>query len=308
MAANSKNNKLNSACLKIFALLSLLYEDKADYEAVRQIFKEDIDKSDNNIQVVLNKYINALKVFGIKIVKNKDKYNLESSLFASNYSIDDLKSINLLYRSCENYPNETVQGNVKNLIKNLECRMSKEDKARLNNICNNSNISFYYSGLREQIKLCEYACKQQYMVDVTYIRNKKEYHGIYIPKEVLFEYKMSYLRVYDEKKNEKTDIPLPNILSLHLLPKKSHPKELTTTVVYKIKNRLARTYKLKENEYSYGFDDDGNQTIVAKNEAFDQLLARLMRYAFDCEIITPKYLRDDMIRLINKTLENYNEK
>ena len=73
--------KLNDGCLKIFRLLNLLYEDKADYNSVVEIFKDDLnEQSTNNIQVVLNKYMNALKVFGIKLKKVKNKYKLQSSL------------------------------------------------------------------------------------------------------------------------------------------------------------------------------------------------------------------------------------
>ena len=66
-----KNNpKLNDGCIKMFKLLLLLYQDKADYESVKDIFKNDFDdeQSTNNIQVVLNKYLNTLKVFGINSI------------------------------------------------------------------------------------------------------------------------------------------------------------------------------------------------------------------------------------------------
>ena len=64
------NPKLNDGCLKIFKLINLLYEDDAEYNKVVDIFKDDVnEQSTNNIQVVLNKYINTLRVFGINIEK-----------------------------------------------------------------------------------------------------------------------------------------------------------------------------------------------------------------------------------------------
>lgn len=80
---------------------------------------------------------------------------------------------------------------------------------------------------------------------------------------------------------------------------------MPTTVVYKLKNRLAKTYKIKENEYSDGYDESGNLIVINKNEPFDLLLNRLMRYMYNCEIISPKQLRDKMIEKINDTLKNY---
>ena len=50
------NLKLNDGCLKIFQLLTLLYEDNAYYSNVVDIFKDDCnEQSTNSIQVVLNK-------------------------------------------------------------------------------------------------------------------------------------------------------------------------------------------------------------------------------------------------------------
>ena len=83
--------------------------------------------------------------------------------------------------------------------------------------------------------------------------------------------------------------------------------EMNTTVIYKLKNRLAKTYKLKEDETSEGFDKDGSQTIINKSGNIDNLIPRLLRYSYDCEIISPKILREEMKRIINETINLYEE-
>ena len=109
--------KLNDGCLKIFRLLNLLYEDKADYSSVVEIFKDDLhEQSTNNIQVVLNKYMNALKVFGIKLKKVKNKYKLQSSLYSMNYTLDDLKSISILIKSVKTFPDEQITKDINCLL------------------------------------------------------------------------------------------------------------------------------------------------------------------------------------------------
>ena len=105
MVILQKNNpKLNDGRIKIFKLLLLLYQDKADYESVKDIFKNDFDdeQSTNNIQVVLNKYLNTLKVFGINVKKVNNQYKLLNNLYAMNFSEDDLKSINILSKNPSN--------------------------------------------------------------------------------------------------------------------------------------------------------------------------------------------------------------
>ena len=97
MAKNSErknSKKLNAGCLKIFQLIKLLYEDKAEYSSVIEIFKDEInEQSTNNIQVNINKYINTLKIFGMKIVKENHKFKLLSSLYSLDMNVEDLKSL-----------------------------------------------------------------------------------------------------------------------------------------------------------------------------------------------------------------------
>ena len=82
---------------------------------------------------------------------------------------------------------------------------------------------------------------------------------------------------------------------------------MNTTAVFKVKNRLAKTYQLKDNEASDGFDEFGNHIIVNRTGNFDSLINRLMRYGENCEVCTPKYLREQMIQTINDTLKQYEE-
>ena len=101
------NKKLNRGCLKIFQLLKLLYEDNADYDSVVKIFKDETEgQSANTIHVNLNKYFNTLKIFGIKIKKENNKFKLLSSLYSMNFTVEDLKAISILASSIDKFPEQ----------------------------------------------------------------------------------------------------------------------------------------------------------------------------------------------------------
>ncbi len=304
----TKNKKLNAGCLKIFELLNLLYEDKADYNRVIEIFKDDlVETSTNNVQVVLNKYMNTLKVFGIKVVKQNNKFKLLSSLYSMNFSADDLKAISILANSVQDFPDEDLANDIKSFLNVFELRMSNDDKKVLNALCQNSNydFSFYYSEMKDQIEQCKNLCTDKLMINVLFIKDGEQVLCKCTPKEVLYDAKKVYLKVYDASKRQNYELPLSSILSISKLPQKANSIEMTTTVVYKLKNKLAKRYVLKDGEVSQGIDENGEQTIVNNGEPFEKLLKRLMRYSFDCEIISPKPLREQMIKMINDTLENY---
>ena len=304
------NKKLNEGCLKIFQLLKLLYEDKADYDNVVEIFKDEIEEqTTNNIQVNLNKYINTLKIFGIKIKKEKQKYKLLSSVYSMKFSIEDLKSISILVSSLQKFPEVELTEDIKEFVSSLELRMDNEDKNILNclNKIFGEDFSFYYADVREQIEQCEQVCKENFVINLTYRKKNKDITCKCSPKEVLYDSKTAYLKVYDSVIKRNLEIPITSILSITKLPQIANPIEMNTTVVYKLKNRLAKTYKVKENEYTDGRDEYGNLIVINKNEVAENLIRRLLRYSYDCEVISPKHFRDEMQRAINEIINQYEE-
>ena len=91
------------------------------------------------------------------------------------------------------------------------------------------------------------------------------------------------------------------------MPNMASPMEMNSTVVYKLKNRLAKTYKVKENEYTDGRDEEGNLIVINKNEVAENLIRRLLRYSYDCEVISPKHFREEMQRVVNEIINQYEE-
>lgn len=301
--------KLHDSCLKIFQFIRLLYEDKAYYDDVVAIFKDEInEQSANNIQVTLNKYINTLKIFGMKIVKRNKKYELLNGLYFMDFTNDDLKSLSLLITSITNFPEENVASSVQSVTKEIQMRMNGEDKIALNNLNSKSkyNLSFYFSNIKDQIKQCESLCKSNLQAEITYQLNGKNFHCICNPIEVIYDSKTAYLKAYDTTKRQNLEIPIGNIIELQESHGIVKPIEISTTVVYRLSGRLAKTYRLKENEYSEGNDNDGYYTIINKNEPYDKLIKRLMRYGANCEIISPKFIREQMLQYIKDSINNYN--
>ncbi len=313
-----KNNssKINNGCLNIFRFLSLLYSDEAYYSSVYNIFKSDIvdegevydDKKLNNlIQVVINKYINALKVFGVKITKDKNKYRLDSSLYSVEYSLNDLKALSILLSASENIPDENLNKNINDLKESLLLRLDNAGKNTFNMLSTDKNFSFFYTDLKDQIIKCKDYCQDNVILDITYLRKNKEIRIKCKPKEVTYDVKTAYLNVYDINRNENIEIALPNILSIDVMPNRTQPQIKAITIVFKLRGRLAKTYKFKEGE-KLGEIGPDYITVVNSGEPLDKLFMRLMPYADLCEIVSPKYIRNEMINLLNETIKLYSEK
>ena len=226
-----------------------------------------------------------------------------------NFTLGDLKSISILTAFAKNFPDVVIAEEINTIIKEIRMRMNSEDKSTLNMLENLSSydFSFYYSGIKEQIENCEKLCKENRFLDVVYMKDGVETTCKGIAREVLYDSKNAYLKVHDSVKRQFLEIPLNNILHIIMRPNMVSGSDFNTSVTFLLKGRLAKTYKLKENECSQGFDENGNQIIVNKDEPFERLFARLMRYSDCCEVVQPKYLREDMEKLISDTIANYDE-
>lgn len=302
-----KNEKINNGTIKIFKLMSMLFDNNADYQSVIDVFKDEIDEqTKNNLQVVLNKNLNTLKVFGMKVNKEKRKYNLDSNLFAMELTSEDIKSLSILEKTCKNFPDKECCNNIQELIRHFKLRMSAEDRIAFENLTTNYNFSFYYADWRDQIEECKQACKSNLQYEITYRNNNNILKCKCVPKEVTYDSKSAYLKAYDTLKNQNLEIALPKILSLNSTNQIKNSKEMPTTIVFKVKNRLAKSYKLKENEHFRGeIDDEGCRVVVNTQEPIEKLKSRLLRYGNNCEIISPKFIRNDMLDTINDMLNNY---
>lgn len=301
------SEKYNDSCIKIFKLLKLLIEDKADYSSVMNIFAEEADKNNSALPVILNKYLNTLKIFGIKVQKVKNKYHLINMPFNINFTADDVKAVQILKTASILLSSAKGKEALNDFIRSIEVRYSEAAKsvAASQNSEDYCDLSFYYSKFRDQILECERLCEEKKKLEIFYVSGSSESSVICSPREIKYQNRKVCFSVFNQLSRQVFDIPIDNIKSIRLLPTISSAKDISVSVVYKLKGRLANSYRLKEFEYSNGYDEDGNLIVVNTKDEPDILLSRLIKYGENCEILTPKYMKDRMLECIDKILENY---
>jgi predicted DNA-binding transcriptional regulator YafY len=135
--------------------------------------------------------------------------------------------------------------------------------------------------------------------------NNNTLNLICTPVETFFIKKKFYIKVIGYNGSRIYEIPVENIKSINQLPTSGNSAVMPTTIVFRIKNRLAKNYKMRPWESLEKIEENGNLIIINKNEDLQFLLKRLMRYGVECEIISPKFFKEEMINQINKTLSNY---
>lgn len=302
------SEKYNEACIKIFDMLKLLSGGTAKYKDIIELFNPDEANPVSGAHVILNKYLNTLKIFGINIHKSKSMYYLQNSFFSLNLNENEIKMLQLLKTTGECLSSAKQKELFDSFIRDIEIRLTSSSRELLADSSDDKNnaLSEYFAKYKDIIEKCESYCQENHKIEVSFTQDNKDYKVICHPREITYVNNKAYLSVFNHLSRQVFDVPVDSIKLIKQMPMVSPGCEVGMTVVYEIRNNLAKAYKLKEWETTDGkFDKDGWLKIVNHRECFDDLIKRLMRYDSSCRVVSPKNFRELMVSSIDDTLANY---
>ena len=82
--AKKTPEKCNESCIKMFEFIRRLYLGEVEFKWVLEHFSNGKYDGTSNTHVTLNKYLNALKIFGIKIFIERYIKKINLKLFDQN--------------------------------------------------------------------------------------------------------------------------------------------------------------------------------------------------------------------------------
>lgn len=304
------SKKISETSIRVLETLKFLTRQSASIQDIIRHF-EKID-SNNRIYTneVILKYINTLKVFGFKFIKEKDKYVLLNYPLQFDFDNRDLKMICMLEKSLELFPEESIKREITVFLQELEKRFSDETRVLARNMSrfDIQTLDFDYKKYSAQIREYEQYCLDAQRLKLTYKNlNGAEVSVMVEPNEIKYLNKSIYLSVYNPLSAQIQDINFNSILGIEQLPLKSNPMSMYSSATFLLKGSLARAYKLHSGEKLIQLRPDGNIVIQNQKEDRVMLLKRLMKYGEYCEVLAPKNLKEEMKKMIDLTLVNYSK-
>lgn len=304
----NKPKKTSDTSIRVLETLKVFSKSKASIQDVLRHFEKVDPHNKIYTNEVILKYINTLKVFGFRFVKEKDKYILLNSPTRFNFDKNDLSAIYTLEKCSQQFHEEKLQNEIEKFLQDLEKCFSEDTKLLFQEVSKSeldANI-FDYSIYVDKIKEYEQYCIDQQRLKITYKnRDNSEISEVVEPNEIKYFDNNIYLSVYEPISAQVRDIDFNFIIKIIQMPQKSNSSCLYTSVTFQIKDRLANAYKLHENEKLLQMKPDGSHVILNQKEDRVLLLKRLMRYGENCEILSPQALKNEMKELIKSMLANY---
>lgn len=303
-----KYKKIGDTSVRVLETLKILHQGSSSIQDIINYF----EKLDPNNRVYTNeailKYINTIKVFGLRFVKEKDKYILLNTPSQLEFNENDLKSMYLVEKYSDLIPEISIKSEIHAFLQDLERRFSDNTKMLAHSITkpNLSDLSHTYNRYSNKIIEYEKYCKDRQRLKITYRNHRQTATSIMVePNEIVYRGNNVYLNVYNPISAQIQEIDLDAMIDVEQLPLRSNTKSLSSSVTFRLKERLAKNYRLHENEELMQIQSNGDITVINRKEDQQLLLKRLMKYGENCEVISPKNLREEMKELIKSTLNNY---
>ena len=291
-------SKINNAGYRLIELLKELIKHPLSMEELLEIVE---DTSDNSYRKeLINKYLNTLKLLNLPIIKQKDnKYYIQRSIDPIDFNENDLSLIKLIESSLPHIQSKELKENLVSALDVIEKNFSDSTLDLISQKTIKPYIEDFQLGLYgENIKKFEKYCKDKLKLTIRYKNEstgETEKYNV-APIKIVYKSNNAAIICYYYETNSYKEFLLKNITEAHQTPQVS-TINLAGSVTFKLKNRLASSYRLKEGECVI---EQGVDYIIVSNnlEDKDLILKRLIRYFDNCEILYPKTMKDKMLRLI----------
>ena len=298
----SKEKKIANSGLRLLEILKALSKGPmSSYELL-----EILEEKDQKIyrKELITKYLNTLKVIGLQVSKTKGKYFLEKNIEKISFNKSELSLIKFIEKYTKNLNLEYLSENISIILNILEKSFSQDTLE----LISQSNIREYrlkknLSLKNQEVKKYENYCRESLKIDLIYKTDgneKTEYYKLE-PLQVMYKNGQPVLIAYDCQNSTYKEFVLKFIKEAHQTPQKN-ARNYVGPVTFKLKNRLAKSYVLKQNEKII---NSGKNFIIVSNQKEDTqlLIRRLSRYFDQCEILYPQELRQNMLDYISE-IEN----
>ncbi len=302
----TKPEKNYDTGIRILEILKILLEkDVSKQELIEKIKNNPLFESVYTNEAFI-KYFNTLEILGIEMNKNKKVYSIKKALSCVQLSKEEKEVFVELISYIEKLHDKDIENSLKEAFSRILKFLEMDEKIEIEDILNRSNNNCIYTKDNFMSSLESFLAEKQ-QISISYKKNETIIDSCVVElKEIIEKNGEVILVCYDASKGRNKKILASSVVSIKQLPRKISNKEYLNTVVFRLRGRLASSYKLKKSEKLVDFSSD---CITISNAAEDKdvLLRRILKYGENCEIIQPKSAREDFVIMTENILKNLQE-
>lgn len=279
--------KVNLASLKVLNTLQLLFAKDLSMEELIKSY--ELYHNENCSNFLMSKYINTCRYCGIDIKKINNKYTVLNLPIGLNFSGNELSLFQELKNCCERVKIDQLSDSMQKFLNKINRRAERPISPVATSAIHDQNI-----------KTFEKSCIQKQKVKLVFTDGTSK---ICEPVDITIGRDKIILTIFDGQASH--ELSPDDIEVVKMLPQKSKSMYMPTTVLYELKGKLGKKYQIRDHEHILKMSRNGDIVITNRFEDKTKLLHRLMRYGDNCKLISPKSYVEDMKKMIEETIKNY---
>lgn len=313
----AKKLKTSSTAYRVLLLLYKLNEKPRSVNELNDIFFCDPEVGRYFSNDVILKYINTLKEAGYEIEKkaigDKSHFVLKKAPVLMHLEQEDINTFALLMCYSKTLCQERFIINNSTFIDKICRYLSQEQVNTLKKTYEvqkerHKELINKYEKYSELIKRVEQCIVEKQRVEIRYKHPEYEQERFYVARFHKIKYEDAEVKLLycDLISGQMNSVKLDYITNIKPLPTIPGERQVASPVVFKVKGRLAKTYRPYEGEVVGEYDKiTGETTVTAYADDVDTLLMRLLKYGENCEVTYPSMMREKAANLIRLTLNTY---
>lgn len=301
MSNIQENSNIVPSGYRILYVLFLLINNSLSQKEINDKLSQNPDIEQSFTKETLLKIINTLKISEVKISKKTNKYFVCKLPWQFDLDSKHLKTLFSLMFFVESLGQKELLDNYNAFLCNLFKFLP--DEKLLEHGCDSSSYKKTNKYVKHSLIIKKIEQFRQNSCRVKIISNKG--HDYFFDTYYI-EYSLNdvLLTGYSLKHHENKTFNLDEIKSIKQLPQKSSGVFFPSSVTFKVKGRLAKSYNLRENEKLLSFDNE-ELVILNKGEDKQKLFRRLLKYKDLCEIVATEAIKGDFKKMLKGVLLNY---
>lgn len=294
------NSKQCDTSTRVFKTLLYIKDNPASVKELVEHFENTYTNE------VFLKYIHTLKALGIEVIKRKDKYtvfNYPPYLELTNEELEGFKLINQIP-----FPENITKSEIQKFTFELEKHFTGNT---LHNLYKNKipkEHLKYNKKYEELLENLEKYLTNKYNLKI-FLKGNTVYTGC--PTDLYYENNKIFYTLFSKKQGTKFDIDITKIKDIEILSNHNNDfdesKAIKTSITFLLKDRLARSYKLKDGEKIIDEKEDGSKVITNNQEPENILIKRLLRYEDLCELLSPVQTKIMMKKMLDNMIKLYED-
>jgi len=250
----------------------------------------------------ITKYMNTLRYLNCAIpkanIQQGYQYRLTKTPFPIHIKDEEIEVLNRVLAILIAEPDDEYYHLFQELLQKVAWSIGDENKSNrlFEVVLKNGDDALINQ--RKKLSYYRKLCREAHAIEINYRRSDGQENILIVePKQISQQARSFYLIAVDRQTCHKLKLDIEAIITVRQLPFKARQAHRSISVTFQLTGNLAKNYRLYPHE-AYRLQQPNKIVVKAMVHDVEPLINRLIKYGQSCEVLSPGYIRQEMVQRI----------